>query len=627
MKRSSSPKIITVPFAKNGQRQELQNSIVPGTSLASYDGGFPPITMISKDAGGIPPQGKDFNQILYELSADAQWSQASGVYPYDSAFSTAIGGYPKGAVVIGTDNQTLYQNTVDDNTVVPGADSTWTVVPNDLSSLLEKSTFEGSDAYSELGGFYSQEAESTTTSPSDGLSNISRRGQRGQFEVVSQPWEKQTYAGITFGGDNNRATIQVDARGSMLTSVWYKGKLIQNNIQTPVLETLGYIAGPDSFQGMMLRMGDPDLTPTIFVEQNTDGTPLLGVMNPHQFGEYGYPNPSDEGYSYNLYYSRKQVQSYVASAITTAVGSYNKYFTYQMPGNDKSSFLWVTLAVFTSSTGTANANGIFKGLISASGNVFYNTRSYMVSGNSKGLSSVTLSSTNVNTYFNALALDAPLSDDSNNTNYITKFGVTQSGNTVTLYARLPYSCAYSTSQALSIGYSSYVSYSPSAFVSTATEPSGIIYLTTLKPYNSSNVTVSSDGTMVAASPIVRISTDENTSDRTDITSGSFVWSGSGTVNTEASKYSVTRKATGTYLIPSSKLSESGWMFKNPKSASGGDDLAIVEASNTDDGVLVTVYERVMTISGSTVSVGKGDLIDVPSDSWVDVRLYQEPTIL
>ena len=151
MKASNSPKKMSVAFGVNGQRQDLQSSMVVGTSLASYNNGFPPITMISKDAGGIPPQGKDFNQILYEVSSDAQWNQASGIYGYDADFSTAIGGYPKGAVVLGTDGETIYQNTSDDNTVAPGVDSSWTVVPSDSSLLVEKSSLSSSDGFDLIG--------------------------------------------------------------------------------------------------------------------------------------------------------------------------------------------------------------------------------------------------------------------------------------------------------------------------------------------------------------------------------------------------------------------------------------------------------------------------------------------
>jgi len=46
-------------------------------------------------AGGVPPYGADFHGILFFLSAAARWEQAGGNYSYDSAFATALGGYPQ----------------------------------------------------------------------------------------------------------------------------------------------------------------------------------------------------------------------------------------------------------------------------------------------------------------------------------------------------------------------------------------------------------------------------------------------------------------------------------------------------------------------------------------------------
>ena len=137
MKSSDLPKLMPVAFGVNGQRQDLQSSSVSGTSLASYDAGFPPITMIDKSAGGIPPQGKDFNQILYELSADAKWNQASGIYPYSSVFSSDIGGYPQGALVIGPDGTSVYQSLIDNNTYETSSTS-WSRIAT--TSLLGSTT-------------------------------------------------------------------------------------------------------------------------------------------------------------------------------------------------------------------------------------------------------------------------------------------------------------------------------------------------------------------------------------------------------------------------------------------------------------------------------------------------------
>jgi hypothetical protein len=77
-------------------------AVIPPTAVggaASQVLGFPPITATAPGAGGIPPDIADFNGVLNYLSAWSQWAQAGGPIYYDAAFSTAIGGYPKGAVL------------------------------------------------------------------------------------------------------------------------------------------------------------------------------------------------------------------------------------------------------------------------------------------------------------------------------------------------------------------------------------------------------------------------------------------------------------------------------------------------------------------------------------------------
>lgn len=69
---------------------------------ASLTDGFPPLTFTPSSAGGCPPFGQDFNGILKQITQWSQWVQASGPVFYDSAFSTSIGGYPKGTVLSST---------------------------------------------------------------------------------------------------------------------------------------------------------------------------------------------------------------------------------------------------------------------------------------------------------------------------------------------------------------------------------------------------------------------------------------------------------------------------------------------------------------------------------------------
>jgi hypothetical protein len=121
---SSPPKF---PLAWGASAGAAYIRSIPSTSqigitncAASLPDGFPPLTFVPAAAGGCPPFGQDFNGILKQVSQGVQWQQAGGPIFYDSAFSTAIGGYPKGAilssaVVLG--NQWI--STVDNNTTDP----------------------------------------------------------------------------------------------------------------------------------------------------------------------------------------------------------------------------------------------------------------------------------------------------------------------------------------------------------------------------------------------------------------------------------------------------------------------------------------------------------------------------
>jgi hypothetical protein len=87
---------------------------------ASFTDGFPPLCFAPVGSGGIPPFGQDMNGILNEISLWSQWQQAGASVPYDSAFSTAIGGYPKGAILANASTVgSFWISTVDNNTSDP----------------------------------------------------------------------------------------------------------------------------------------------------------------------------------------------------------------------------------------------------------------------------------------------------------------------------------------------------------------------------------------------------------------------------------------------------------------------------------------------------------------------------
>lgn len=114
------PKFIRTAFAQLGQRNVIPETTNNITGAAGYNQGFGEINMLPEGAGGIPPDGKDMNGILYELSAAIQFSQAGRYFPFNQDFANAIGGYDKGAIVASqSDLSVAYQSTIDANSVAP----------------------------------------------------------------------------------------------------------------------------------------------------------------------------------------------------------------------------------------------------------------------------------------------------------------------------------------------------------------------------------------------------------------------------------------------------------------------------------------------------------------------------
>ncbi|EIQ28447.1 putative tail fiber protein [Shigella boydii 965-58] len=127
MKASDNPRQLAVPFASAGDKNSIPDKATQQTresGNAAYDSGFPPVTMTAVSAGGIPPHGKDFNGLMYDITAAIRFAQAGGLYTYNAGFAGAIGGYAKGAILAGVATTAVWLNTTDDNLTDPeGSDS------------------------------------------------------------------------------------------------------------------------------------------------------------------------------------------------------------------------------------------------------------------------------------------------------------------------------------------------------------------------------------------------------------------------------------------------------------------------------------------------------------------------
>jgi hypothetical protein len=130
MQDSNLPAKVPLPFATDATPGVTIRTI-PLTSsdpnAASYTDGFPLNTMTPEGAGGQPPDGRDFNDILFVLSGWAQWQASGGPVGYDAVFSGQIGGYQKGSVLAAASPGFWWYSTVDNNTSDPDTGgSNWT---------------------------------------------------------------------------------------------------------------------------------------------------------------------------------------------------------------------------------------------------------------------------------------------------------------------------------------------------------------------------------------------------------------------------------------------------------------------------------------------------------------------
>lgn len=137
MNSTDLPSRLLKAFAVNGVKNTIptdSNTSTDSGGIATYDKGFPPITMQPLSSGGLPPNGKDVNGVLYSTTQQLQWGNAGMGFPFSTDFSTAINGYPKGAQLPSSVLTGQWLNLTDGNTTSPessnGSTTGWVPINN-----------------------------------------------------------------------------------------------------------------------------------------------------------------------------------------------------------------------------------------------------------------------------------------------------------------------------------------------------------------------------------------------------------------------------------------------------------------------------------------------------------------
>ena len=106
MQTLTQPTLLLKPFAESGDKNTIPsvNTDTSNPQLADLTNGFPQITSMSPDNGGLPPERKDFNGLGYLTTTYDYFYQAGGTFTWNDTICQAIGGYPLGARLWYTDS-------------------------------------------------------------------------------------------------------------------------------------------------------------------------------------------------------------------------------------------------------------------------------------------------------------------------------------------------------------------------------------------------------------------------------------------------------------------------------------------------------------------------------------------
>lgn len=149
------PKLLKTPFAidaAEGFRTDIQESTGAAPNSATYQVGFPPVTMQSIASNGMPPKGSDLNGVLYDITDNLVFLTQGGGYGFDAAYATSIGGYPLNARLRLT-NGDIVKSTIDGNTNDPNVDMTgWINKEKEQDTINSLIASEGVNILSVYGG-------------------------------------------------------------------------------------------------------------------------------------------------------------------------------------------------------------------------------------------------------------------------------------------------------------------------------------------------------------------------------------------------------------------------------------------------------------------------------------------
>lgn len=197
--QSAVPPKFPIPWGNSAGSAYIRSIPLPSqigiqNCAASLTDGFPPLTFTPSIAGGCPPDGRDFNGVLKQLSQWGLWLAAGTPTVYDSSFQSSIGGYPKGGVIAAAANGCFWLSTADNNGSNPETGgANWV-------------------------GYCVGQSGSGPSATSTGAANAQI--------VTTKPFALVVGSSVTYvSGFNNTGPLQINVNGAGLVNVFRRSQL------------------------------------------------------------------------------------------------------------------------------------------------------------------------------------------------------------------------------------------------------------------------------------------------------------------------------------------------------------------------------------------------------------------
>lgn len=277
------PQAIKEPFANSGDKNTIPVADT-GTQRASLDEGFPQITEIPVSEGGIPPERKDMNALGYLTTSQYFYLQCGGRFTFDPDVSTAIGGYPAGAVLEYTDTNAGLSYAV--ISVINNNTYNFVATPSYIDGSKWKKAFS-----EDLSNYVNRTSNQTVGGQKTFTSNIiiSRGGCRlymddTNYTQGTAPSSRVTYwvgfrdsAGTTTGGLSRQIETNFDSSTRVITNKQTSGSSAYASLQVAYTSDGKYQL---AFSGTSTDTGDVNNSLSKTTSSTTDTyVPTMGWVN------------------------------------------------------------------------------------------------------------------------------------------------------------------------------------------------------------------------------------------------------------------------------------------------------------------------------------------------------------